>query len=63
LFNVDDLVIREGFIYVESIRLIAGFMGGTQFDMNVPDALNDFETLRDLATQVVNSAELVVVGE
>jgi len=61
VFNVDDLVIRDGFIYVEDNNLIAGLMGETWFDMRVPYSLNNFETLRDLATQVVDSAELVVV--
>ena len=62
-FNVSDQVIRNGIVYMESINLIAGLMGETCFTMRVPDSLNNFDTLHSLATQVVQSAELVVVAD
>jgi hypothetical protein len=59
-FN-SNAVIREGFPYAETLGAIAGQLEKTWFDIIVPDKLNDFEFLRDLAMQVIKSAELVTV--
>ncbi|MCL1831735.1 MAG: hypothetical protein FWG45_02340 [Oscillospiraceae bacterium] len=55
--------IRGDFVYDDSPyhTLIAGLIGDTWFYMYVPKELNEFETLRDMANQVVKSAELVKV--
>ena len=62
---------ERGWIYVEEDNMvyspvnnfIFARMDNTMVDITVPAELSDYETLRDLANQVIKSAELVVVGE
>jgi hypothetical protein len=54
-------VLRGEFVYNKTAKSIYWFVDGVMFRISVPDELNDFEYLRDLAYQVIDSAELVDV--
>ncbi|MCL2409389.1 MAG: hypothetical protein FWC96_07225 [Oscillospiraceae bacterium] len=55
------VITEDGMIYVETDRRISARIGDVPFSIGVPDRLNSYEFLRDLALEVIATSELVVL--
>ena len=64
LAEIDNVSLTEdNFVHTSQYNSIFGQIGDTIFRITVPDKMNDYETLRDLANQLIKSAELVNVQQ
>ncbi|MCL2036362.1 MAG: hypothetical protein FWG83_03115 [Oscillospiraceae bacterium] len=63
MFGADTYLTEDNFVYYESANRILAQIGDTIFTISVPEHLADYEYLRDLAFDLIKSAELVKVGE
>jgi hypothetical protein len=53
--------LKDGFLYLPGWNSIMGKLDGTRFEVRMPANLNDYDFLRDIAQQVIETAELVRV--
>ncbi|MCL2201295.1 MAG: hypothetical protein FWB75_04955 [Oscillospiraceae bacterium] len=53
----------DGMIYESDISRISAMMGDTRIIIRVPDRLNSYEFLRDLALEVIATSELIVLDD
>jgi len=56
-------IYQDGLIYRECNNNIYMQIGNTRLSISVPDTLNNFEYLRDLAFQLIETAELVIIED
>jgi len=53
------VVTADGMLYLARINSLEARVGNTNFNIRVPDRLNNYEFMRDLALEVIATAELV----
>jgi hypothetical protein len=53
----------EGLVHTKHSNQIVGAVGDLRFTIHVPDKMNNFDTLRELSQQLINTAELIVFEE
>ncbi|MCL2201391.1 MAG: hypothetical protein FWB75_05440 [Oscillospiraceae bacterium] len=54
---------ESGMIYREDLNSISSRIGDTWLNIRVPDRLNSYEFLRDLALEVIATSELIVLDD
>ena len=54
---------ESGMIYEPDISRITARIGDTRIRIRVPDRLNNYEFLRDLAFEIIATSELIVLGD
>ena len=52
---------EDGMLYINKFNTIIARIGNTSFHINAPERLGTYEFLRNLALQVIETAELVDV--
>jgi len=61
--NEGAILTEDNFVFFQNQEAIAGYVGEDSFTIMVPDKLSNYEYLRDLAWQVIKTAELVNVEQ
>jgi len=63
MLNSGGVLTELGMIYNSNTNTIRSRIGDTHFSIRVPDRLNRYSFLRDLALEVIETSELIVVGD